>query len=392
MKVAILIFLVAIQFLDLCNSIAIKPEIKHNSLNAKSDEAFVNRDYVRRKRYLGLSRKFKLNKRYQECIGPGDAAGHCKHISYCPARIFQKINTLDYLCVIEERFVGVCCPDDITSSAVSGSQLIIDLPAGGEDYDETDQYTGCGLSSASSIATKQARQGELPWIAALMPKDKDELGVQQHICGGALITDSHILTASHCTYTITAEDIFVRLGEYDFNRADESRFRDYDVAEIIQHPNFVVATYENDIAILKLKTAISFNTYMWPICLPPAKRDFVNETVIVAGWGRLSFGGSISEVLNQVAIPVWPLETCIDAFAQKITDDNICAAAYEGGKDSCQGDSGGPLMYQLENGRWITIGVVSWGIGCGNKGSPGIYTRVGNYLPWIIKNTMAKND
>lgn len=55
-----------------------------------------------------------------------------------------------------------------------------------------------------------------------------------------------------------------------------------------------------------------------------------------------------------------------------------------------QGDSGGPLMYQLENSRWITIGVVSWGIGCGNKNSPGIYTKVSNYIPWIIRHTMTK--
>lgn len=47
-------------------------------------------------------------------------------------------------------------------------------------------------------------------------------------------------------------------------------------------------------------------------------------------------------------------------------------------------------MYQLGNGRWVSIGVVSWGIGCGNKGSPGVYTMVNRYIPWILKNTIAK--
>ena len=51
-----------------------------------------------------------------------------------------------------------------------------------------------------------------------------------------------------------------------------------------------------------------------------------------------------------------------------------------------QGDSGGPLLYQLPNKRWITIGVVSWGIRCGED-RPAVYTKVSKYLNWIIKNS-----
>lgn len=36
------------------------------------------------------------------------------------------------------RHVGVCCPDDIILSGLPGSLLIMDLPAGGLDYDEED--------------------------------------------------------------------------------------------------------------------------------------------------------------------------------------------------------------------------------------------------------------
>lgn len=53
-----------------------------------------------------------------------------------------------------------------------------------------------------------------------------------------------------------------------------------------------------------------------------------------------------------------------------------------------QGDSGGPLLHQLANGRWVNIGIVSWGIRCGEPGHPGIYTSVSSYLDWIFANAI----
>lgn len=116
---------------------------------------------------------------------------------------------------------------------------------------------------------------------------------------------------------------------------------------------------------------------------------FVSELV----WLVYSIPGkSYSRTLLQGVVPLLPREDCKLRYGQKFTNRMICAGNLSEDKrvDSCQGDSGGPLMCQRSNGRWIILGITSWGYGCGRKDSPGVYTKVSKYVPWIKKVTKLK--
>ena len=46
----------------------------------------------------------------------------------------------------------------------------------------------------------------------------------------------------------------------------------------------------------------------------------------------------------------------------------------------------GPLTYSENGGPTTVVGVVSWGIGCAQRGHPGVYSRVTSVLGWIKDN------
>lgn len=66
-------------------------------------------------------------------------------------------------------------------------------------------------------------------------------------------------------------------------------------------------------------------------------------------------GGSISDKLLKVTVPLVEEETCKDDYNQyTITEAMICAG--ETGRDSCQGDSGGPMTALDEQGNSVSHG------------------------------------
>lgn len=88
----------------------------------------------------------------------------------------------------------------------------------------------------------------------------------------------------------------------------------------------------------------------------------------------------------QTNITLYPFTYCNLTANGKKTNNltQLCAGNLNGKQDSCQGDSGNPLMYRnLTTGLWYVYGLVSYGLGCAQKNTPGIYTNLSGFKDWI---------
>ncbi|CAI9546459.1 unnamed protein product, partial [Staurois parvus] len=105
----------------------------------------------------------------------------------------------------------------------------------------------------------------------------------------------------------------------------------------------------------------------------------------IAGWGSLYEDGPPSDVVMEAIVPVLSQESCMRTLGKEMfTSTMFCAGYLTGGIDSCQGDSGGPLTCQDPSSKQYALyGITSWGDGCGEKGKPGVYTRVTAFIDWI---------
>nr|QGW08835.1 trypsine [Sitobion avenae] len=264
----------------------------------------------------------------------------------------------------------------------------------------------CGITNVTRsriVGGTPAELGAWPWMAALGYQGSNRNNrALQWLCGGTLISSTHVLTAAHCVYNVPVKLTTVRLGELDLNPTvdDGASPVDVPVDRIIIHAKYQPQELTSDIALLKLRNSVTYNVFIQPICLPitPAMRnaDMSRSLPFVAGWGTTQPNPSEppsfppTTTLMEVQVPMSRIAECKQAYSKQkaVIDDRVLCAGYpEGGKDSCRGDSGGPLMMP-KGKQYFLMGIVSYGLTiCGQPGYPGVYTRVPSFIDWIVEKT-----
>ncbi|XP_029709393.1 chymotrypsinogen A-like [Aedes albopictus] len=240
-----------------------------------------------------------------------------------------------------------------------------------------------------------ASKGRWPWHVAIFHKNHP---LTAYVCGGTLISTTHVLTAAHCVinprtgYQLPSKSMLIEAGAYDLNQDFQGRQR-HSIKAVYKMSNYSRTSPKYDIAILELDSEVELSQYVQPACVY-SRNDLAGKIGTVIGWG-ITETNEVSSVLKEAELPVVDTLTCLTSNRYvfgPILDKGMFCAGYLDGSSVCNGDSGGGIFFKV-NGAWHVGGIVSYkqvrednNALCRTEGYA-VFTKLHNYLPWISSVT-----
>ncbi|XP_030370347.1 chymotrypsin-2-like [Scaptodrosophila lebanonensis] len=204
-----------------------------------------------------------------------------------------------------------------------------------------------------------------------------------HICGGAILAPTWVVTAGHCIMG----GITVLVGVYDLKVVNEE-FR-YEVEEMFQHCSYLDAEMNHDIGMIRTKKRISFNEKVAMIQLETEELEPYAE-LRLTGWGATKYerkpSGTNSQdidieyptIKQAMTFKFWPRGRCLEKWEPKLGVDEDGLCAYNSiGHGACVGDSGSPLTHKGK-----IVGLASYVSACA-RGLPDVFVSTFIYHDFI---------
>ncbi|XP_015180800.1 PREDICTED: chymotrypsin-2-like isoform X2 [Polistes dominula] len=226
---------------------------------------------------------------------------------------------------------------------------------------------------------KDSDENEFPFQVSLRYSDT------VHICGGALISERHVLSAAHCVCELFDEpydDLSVVTGSISVKKGGKY----HKVKSIHCHPEYAFGaedSWTHDLVVITLNDNVTVSSSQEPIDLPNSD-TFENVSAILTGWGRHHSLGPLSDILQKVTLTTITNEKCQSYYNNTILPSHLCTLEHKG-IGACKGDSGSPLIYNNQ-----IIGIFSWTKPCA-VGSPDVYTRVYQFIDFIRNATQYED-
>ncbi|KAF6213927.1 hypothetical protein GE061_011655 [Apolygus lucorum] len=284
------------------------------------------------------------------------------------------------------------------------------------------------------IGGRYARRGEFPHAVLISFRPHSSS------CGGGILSPLYVLTACHCTVTISDPSTYggifqKKSGDYSNTRVvagtltrDPPHDQGYQLRWVfrwMQHPQcefLFTGEWLFDTAIIQVAARFFFNELVQPIPIPAIPYELfaavklyqvVQRTCHVAGWGftaarrsdsRNAHYSNPSKYLKTLLLRLMPpyycnlllceysrYRNCIENYTLE-TPDRLCAKSVrltEHARDGsvCGGDSGSTLIC-----GGLAVGTVSYTSGCISHKDPVVYSRIDKALNFISKYYINSPD
>jgi len=269
--------------------------------------------------------------------------------------------------------------------------------------------TGTGIASDASaeispyiVNGTNASTSDFPSIASLFidSLEYDNFYSSNPYCGATILDANHVMTAAHCIYGSDVAQLFTtvvpqleNVNDYPFGNIQ--RYRVTEVYYRNDYNNSLSSLLENDVAILKLASAMNIDTVNDIVKRPSSevyRNQFGTPEFVAVGHGDTVSGFDATTRLQRVDLNLITNSVCRNVFTNgsALTDNQICfngdfssITRLRGG--TCQGDSGGPV-YWKDGSDYVQVGITSFGPSqCGdpNAGATSVFTEIYDYRLWI---------
>lgn len=263
----------------------------------------------------------------------------------------------------------------------------------------------CGIINEPSsliVNGKNASKGIFPWTAAVFYSYRRRF---EYWNSGTLLSNKHILVPGSSIghrdrnnnfIFIAIERVRAYLGVtvLDGESAVDALLTS-EASRIAVHPDLSDGVPRaSDIGIIELKTSITFNEFISPVCLPDDSfivEEFVGKIAFGVGWGR-DANGKFTMHRKYAAMPITTKEVCesfwIKQLNSSVNSKYFCAGG-SGKETACVRDD--PLYIKI-NDHWYLIGLIA-AFHLHNKtcvaSKPLLYEDIGKYSSWIRNQIMS---